>query len=40
MPPATAQQGVDHRATFDSLRMPDEQKIAFSGRIGLNGILD
>jgi hypothetical protein len=40
MPPATTQQGVDHRATFASLRMPDEQKITFSERTGPNGILD
>jgi len=38
VPPATAQQGVNHRAPFPGFRMPKEQKILFSKGAGPNQI--
>ena len=32
VPPATAQQGVNHRAAFPGFRMPNEQPVLFSER--------
>ncbi len=40
MPPTTAQQGVDHRATFASFGMPNEQPIFLSKCAGPNRILN
>jgi len=40
VPPATAQQGINHRTAFPGFGMPDEQKILFSKGTGPNRILD
>lgn len=40
LPPATAQQGVDHGAAFSGSRMSNEQPVLFSKGTGPNGVLD
>jgi len=40
MPPATAQQGVNHRAAFPGFGMPNELPILLSKCAGPNGVLD
>src|ERR1017187_7822602 len=40
VPPTTAQQGVDHRAAFPSLRMSNKQPVFLSKGTRPNGILD